>query len=112
VRRRRRRGTKWSAAEPMSSSAAHLDEIRLVLLVPRRDEPVHLTAQAHLAGALTQALGPDGQNAHLLVVVVRDVPLRQARLSLPVLHVGMGGVADGRGVRDKARWREQTQGRA
>jgi hypothetical protein len=53
---------------PPPCASTHLDEVGLVLLVPRRDEAVDLAAQAHL-----------------LVVRVRRVPLGQPRLALPVL---------------------------
>ena len=68
-------GSAWRAA----AAGAHLDEVGLVLLVPRRDEPVHLPAQADLCVCVCVCELAGGERrekgvGYLFVVVVGDVP--------------------------------------
>jgi hypothetical protein len=98
----------WYCAEGVrrgrreTRSMAHLDKVALVPLISRRDQPVHLAADADLCTCLlllprigtaetahlrTRQLCQSVQRGatHLLVVLERHVPFRQPRLALAIL---------------------------
>lgn len=73
-------GSAWGVCAAAAAAGAHLDEVGLVLLVPRRDEPVHLPAQADLCVCVCvcvcELAGEERREGvgYLFVVVVGDVP--------------------------------------
>lgn len=65
----------------------YLDEVGLVLLIPRRYKSVHFSSKADLffAFVISSLAAIDEPPADLLIVVVRHIPLRETCLPLPIL---------------------------
>ena len=63
----------------------HFNKVGLVLLVSRGHQPVYLSAQTDLRSKLSCNYDQSCTQAYLLVIIVRNVPLRKTRLSLPIL---------------------------